>query len=144
MTGRIYSLNKVAVEGSTAHIAIDVAGGGDARSNRPKSPVELAAINVVASYGHARLEIRRVPLQENAVRPPAGCDPEEHHADDPEKKDRQDRNRQAECSSQVSLFDRLIHQRTGFRDASFHQVSLKFELLVRTQVDYGLKGQIAG
>ena len=144
MTGRIYSLNKVAVEGSAAHVAIDVAGGGDARSNRLESPVELTTINVIAGYGHAGLWIRRVPLQENAVRLPAGRHPEEHHADDPEKKDGQDRNRQAECSSQVSLFDRLIHQRTGFRDASFHQVSLKFELLMRTQVDYGLKRQITG
>src|SRR5258705_10075241 len=107
VTGGIYSLNKVAVEGSAAHVAIDVAGSGDARSNRLESPVELTAINVIAGYGHAGLWIRRVPLQENAVRLPAGRHPEQHHADDPEKKDHQDRNRPAGGSSQTSLIDRV-------------------------------------
>ena len=143
MTGRIYSLNKVAVESSAAHVAIDVAGSGDARSNRLESPVELTAINVIAGYGHAGLWIRRVPLQENAVRLPAGRHPEEHHADDPEKKDRQDRNRQAECSSQVSLFNRLIHQRASFRNAAFCQFGLKLDLLVSAYFDHRLKRQIA-
>ena len=38
----------------------------------------------------------------------------------------------------------LIHQRTGFGDAALYQFGLNLELLVRTQVNHGLKRQIAG
>ena len=143
VTGCIHRFNEIVVGFPAAHVVIGVSRVGYAGGNPLVSAVCGAAVDVIAGHGKVRLE-RRVPLQENAVRSPAGRYPKEHHADDPEKKDRQDRNRQAGCSSQVLLFDRLIHQRTGFRDASFHQVSLKFELLMRTQVDYGLKRQITG
>ena len=95
MTGCIDSLDEVAVGGSVANVVIDVAGSGHAGSNRLESSVELAAINVVARYRHAGLGIRRVPLQQNAVGPSAGCHPEKHHADDPDSKDHQNRNGQA-------------------------------------------------
>ena len=87
MAGCIDGLNKVAVEGSAADVVIDIVGSGYARCNRLEGSVELAAINVVTGYRHAGLGIRRVPPQENAVGPATGGGPEEHYADDPEKKD---------------------------------------------------------
>ena len=95
MTGCIDGLDKVAVGGPAADVAIDVAGSGHARSNRFESPVELAAINVVPAYGYAGPGIRRVPLQQDAVGFPPAAAPKEHHPHDPEKKDHQNRNRQA-------------------------------------------------
>jgi hypothetical protein len=95
MARRVYSLNKVTIGGPAADIAIDVAASGHAGSNRFESPVELAAINVVSGYGYAGLGTRRVPLEDNAMRSSAGYGPEEHHADGPQQKDHQDRNRQA-------------------------------------------------
>ena len=95
MTGCIDGLNKVAVRGSPADIAINIAGRGYARSDRLESSIELAAVNVIAGDRHAGPGIRRVPFQENAMRPAAGRHPEEHHPDDPENKDHQNRNRQA-------------------------------------------------
>src|SRR5271165_2723930 len=93
--GGVHSLDKVAVGGSAADVVIDVAGCGHARSDRLESPVELGAINVVAGYGHAGPGIGWVPVEEDAMSPPAGPDPEEHHADNPEKKDNQNQDRQA-------------------------------------------------
>ena len=101
MTGGVYRPDEIVVGGSATHLAIDVVRGRDAGDQRLEGAVGLAAINVIAGYGDARLEGGRVPLQQNAVGLLGGRYPEEHYADDSQNKDRQDRNRQAQCSSQV-------------------------------------------
>jgi hypothetical protein len=83
VTGRIDGLNKIAIRGAAPDAAINVAGSTDAGSNLLESSVELAAINVVARYRYAGLGVRRVPLEDDAMRSPAGYGPEKHHADDP-------------------------------------------------------------
>ena len=42
-----------------------------------------------------------------------------------------------------ALSVRLIHQRAGFGNTALYQVGLDLQLLVRTQIDYSIKGQIA-
>jgi hypothetical protein len=95
MAGRIHGLNEVTIGGSAPNVAIDVTGSSHAGSNRFESPVELATIDVIPGYSYARLGIWRVPLQKDAVGPPVGRCSKEHHPHDPEKKDHQNRNRQA-------------------------------------------------
>ena len=95
MASRVYGLNKVTIGGSAPDVAIDVVESGHAGSNWFESSVELAAINVVPAYGYAGPGIRRVPLQQDAVVFPPGRCAKEHHPRDPEKKDHQNRNRQA-------------------------------------------------
>jgi hypothetical protein len=83
MTGRIYGLDKIAIRGPAPDVAIHVTGSGYAGSNQLESPVELAAINVVARYRYACLRIRWVPLEDDAMRSSPGYRPEKHHANDP-------------------------------------------------------------
>ncbi len=95
MAGRIHGRHEVVVGGPVADVVIDVTGRGHAGSDRLISPIGLAAINVVAGHRRTRIGSRRIPLQENAMRVlfVFGRNPEEHHAGDSEKKDRQNRNR---------------------------------------------------
>jgi hypothetical protein len=93
MTGCIHGRNEVEVGGPVAHVVIDVAGSGYAGCDRLVSPVGLAAIDVVAHHGQTWLGGRGIPMEENTMRFPVCRTPEEHHADDPEQEDRQNRNR---------------------------------------------------
>lgn len=94
MTGSVHTFYIVVVCCPAGHLGIDI-GRGDHVGKKSETPVGQAAINVVAHNRRVRLGGRRTPLQQNAVRLLIVRYPAEHHADDPEKKDRHDRSRQA-------------------------------------------------
>lgn len=97
LTGGIDRSNEIAVSLAAAHLVVGV-GGRDYVRHLLKRAMRFAAIYVIARHGGARLRHRRIPLQNYIVGLLIvglliGCDPEEHHADDSGKHDRQDRNR---------------------------------------------------
>jgi hypothetical protein len=118
MTSGVRGCHEIAVGRPRAHRTVKVDGRGYG-GNGKISSVGLSAINLVAGDGWAGSGRRRVPLQQNAVGPIVGPNPEKHCARDPNKKDRQNRQRQTQCSFQWEIVLLLIHQRPGFGDAAF-------------------------
>lgn len=143
MTGCVRGLHEIAIGRPWAYRTVEVDGRGYG-GNGEISSAGLSAIHLVTGDVRADSGRRRVPLQQNAVWFVVGPDSEKHCAYDPNKKDRQNRQRQTQCSLQWEIVLLLIHQRPGFGDASFDQFGLNLELLMSPQIDHGFKWQISG